>query len=201
MTSYECRFAPSARTWRDAIRVGQLVHDHGTTAAEAFAPDAFAGWGASPIPVLIDHDEQKHAGTVTVVSAHKDWALADFVLDGPHAAEAAALIERSGKVSPSIIPLDKDPYLATPHSPFHNPTHWYTRAKLFEISVLSPTAAPWYEGAQVTHTHRAPSVTRSSAAVATSDRPAVGETFYGNGQTIHRFFENAVLTVGGRPVG
>jgi hypothetical protein len=48
--------APAASTWRDAIRVGQLVHDRGVSAYESFAPQAFAGWVASDIPVLVDHE-------------------------------------------------------------------------------------------------------------------------------------------------
>jgi hypothetical protein len=135
---YECQFAPAAATRRDAIRVGQVVHDRGVSAYEAFAPRAFAGWGKAEIRVLIDHCMAKRAGTVKLVAAHRDWFLATFVLDGPYAALGAKLIARSGKVSLGATVLDQDPVLADPIPPTHNPTHWYTRARLDEISVVSP---------------------------------------------------------------
>ena len=149
---YECRFAPSAATWREAIRVGQLVHDRGVSAYESFAPRAFAGWGASEIPVLIDHDVSQRAGTVTVLTAHRDWHIASFVLDGPYATRAAEFIAKSGKVSPGLHVLDKDldRSLATPITPAHRPTHWYFRAQLDEISILPPGEIAWYAGAKVT---------------------------------------------------
>jgi hypothetical protein len=119
---------------------------------EAFAVRAFrdAGVRASDVPVLLDHCETKRAGTVTALIGHGDWHIAAFALDGPYAAEAADWIERSGKVSPGFTELDKDAIMATPITPLHNPTHWYSRARLDEISVLPPGAIPWYQGARVT---------------------------------------------------
>ena len=65
MTTYfECQFAPNAATPRDLICVAQIVSQDGETAYEAFAPQAFEGWGAKPIAVLVDHDVKKRAGTV-----------------------------------------------------------------------------------------------------------------------------------------
>ena len=179
MKFYECDFAPCAATRRDVIRVAQRVHDDGQSVYEAFTPEAFRGWGANDIAVLIDHDATKRAGTVTAVSAWRDWWNASFVLDGPHAEQAADLIERRGKVSPGFQPLDKDPDFAVPITPAHNPTHWYTRARLNEISIASPGAIPWYQGARVTRCYqpKAPAATpvrreRAEPATAPSVDPA-----------------------------
>jgi hypothetical protein len=148
----DCYFAPSAATPRDAIRVGQRVVDRGTTVYEAFAPLAFrdAGVRASDVPVLLDHDVTKRAGTVTALITRGDWHVAGFALDGPFAAEAAEWIARSGKVSPGFTELDKDPIMATPITAMHIATHWYSRARLDEISVVPPGAIAWYQGARVT---------------------------------------------------
>ena len=89
-----CRFAPNGETPLHAIRVSQLVRHQGKSVHEVFAPQAFADTRASEVPILLDHDVTKRAGTVTVLVAHKDWHIADFVLDGPYAARAAEFIER-----------------------------------------------------------------------------------------------------------
>jgi len=148
----DCCFAPSAATRRDAIRVGQRVVDRGKTVYEAFAPLAFrdAGVRASDVPVLLDHDVTKRAGTVTALISRGDWHVAGFVLDGPHAAEAAEWIARPGKVSPGFTELDKDAIMATPITPVHIGTNWYSRARLDEISIVPPGAIAWYQGARVT---------------------------------------------------
>ena len=153
MKFYECRFAPNASTWRDAIRVAQLVRHDGQSVYEAFTPEAFAGWGAADIAILLDHDVKKRAGTVTAIAAHRDWWHASFVLDGPHAARAAEYIERSGLVSPGFNDHAKDADLAEPITPAHYPTHLYTSAKLNEISVVRPGAIAWYQGAKVTRAY------------------------------------------------
>lgn len=163
MKFYSCQFAPCGANVRDVIRVAQLVHDRGVSAYEAVAPDAFHGrW--TDAAILINHDPKRRAGTVTVVAAHKDWMLADFVLDGPHAARAAELIERSGSVSPGFTWIERDPIFAKPITPDHHPTHWYTAARLDEISLVEPGAIGWYSGAKVTHaykpTARTPTVTK-----------------------------------------
>lgn len=191
---FECRFAPAASTWRDAIRIGQLVRDRGVSAYESFAPQAFADWATSDIPVVLDHDIKKRAGTVTVVAAHGDWHIATFVLDGPHAARAAEHIERSGNVSPRAQVFDMDPSLATPVTPAHHPTHWYTRARLDEISIVSPGTIAWYAGAEVTAvrelTPRSTERQRLDRAPSPAARPsspdrAADEVSYG-GQLIRR---------------
>lgn len=194
MKLYECQFAPAAATWRDAIRVGQLVRHQGANVYEAFAPQAFAGWATSEVPIILDHDMTKRAGRVTVVAAHRDWWIATFVLDGPYASHAAEWIERSGSVSPGFHELDKDPQLATPITPAHDAHHWYTKARLDEISVLPPGAIGWYAGAKVTGvrelTPRSTERQRVDPAPSPAARPpspgrAAGEVFYG-GQLIRR---------------
>jgi hypothetical protein len=119
---------------------------------EAFAVRAFrdAGVRASDVPILLDHDTTRRAGTVTALIAHGDWHIASFALDGPYAAEAAEWVERSGKVSPGFTELDKDPTFATPITPDHAPTYWYLRARLDEISIVPPGEIAWYHGARVT---------------------------------------------------
>lgn len=168
MKVYRCQFAPNAATRQDAIRVGQLVRDEGASAYEAFAPDAFSDTRAAEVAVLIDHDVSKRAGTVRAKVAQGDWHSAEFVLDGPYAAEAALLIERHGKVSPGFTGLDKEPGLARPISDGHNPTHWYSRARLNEISILLPGSVAWYAGAKVTHVHEQKA--RSSSAAGSGSR-------------------------------
>jgi hypothetical protein len=174
---YECQFAPAAATWRDAIRVGQLVHDRGVSAYESFAPQAFAGCVAADIPVVLEHDTSKRAGTVTPVAAHGDWHIATFVLDGPYASRAAEFIEKCGEVSPGAQVFDMDPSLATPITPDHNPTHWYTRARLDEISIVSPGTIARYAGAKVTAVRElTPRSTerRLDRAPSPADRPSPG---------------------------
>jgi hypothetical protein len=151
MRFYEARFAPNAETVRAAVRVSQRALYHGEIVAECFQPQAFraAGVKASEVPVLIDHDLTKGAGTVTTLVAHGDWHIASFPLDGPYAREAAELIERSGRVSPSFTELDKDPISAREPCPMN----WYTAARLDEISILSPGAIAWYVGAKVTRVY------------------------------------------------
>ena len=110
MRFYSCRFAPNAETWHHAIRVGQRVIHHGEPVYESFAPQAFAG--ASEVPVLLDRDVMTRAGTVTVLVAHGDWHLADFVLDGPYASQAAEFIEdraRSLRASPGSTRTQSPP--------------------------------------------------------------------------------------------
>jgi hypothetical protein len=93
-------------------------------------------------------------------------------------AVAASAVSATG-----FYELDKDPILATPISPAHSPTHWYTRARLDEISVLPPGAIGWYKGAKVTGVSEP--AKRSPAGATTSDRrPAAGEVFYGGGKII-----------------
>ena len=123
MKFYEAVFAPCAATRRDVIRVAQLVHDDGKSAYEAFAPEAFRGWGGKDIAVLIDHDATKRAGTVTAIGAFGDWRNASFMLDSPHADLAADLIERRGKVSPGFEPSKRTPTLqGRSPSPTRRPT-------------------------------------------------------------------------------
>jgi hypothetical protein len=188
---YSCQFAPVAANWRDVIRVAQLVRAQGVSAYEAFAPDAFRGWGAAEIPVLIDHDEDRRGGSVTVVTGWKDWMLADFILDGPYAERAAELIERSGKVSPGFTWHERDPVLEKPHSPDHHPTHWITRARLDEISLLAPGSIGWYAGARVTRVSemKEPTVTRTA-----SNHSDAGEIIHG-GELIVRHGIGQVLRV------
>jgi len=198
MKFYEAAFAPCAATRRDVIRVAQLVHDDGRSVYEAFAPEAFRGWGASDIPVVLDHDVTKRAGTVTAISAFSDWLNASFVLDGPHADRAADLIERRGKVSPGIYPLDKDPDFAVPISSHHSATHWFTRARLDEISILSPGRVPWYQGAKITRSYESKALTAAphrQELVARETEPE-GEVIPG-GQVLVRHGIGTVLRVGG----
>ncbi|HEU6445315.1 MAG TPA: hypothetical protein VFL61_09680 [Gaiellaceae bacterium] len=192
-TFYECQFAPNAATRRDVTRVAQLVRDQGQSVYEAFAPQAFAGWGKSDIAVLIAHDPSKRAGTVTALSSHGDWHIATFMLDGPYAAHAADLIERSGAVSPDFSDFDKDPDFARPLSPHHSPTHWYTRARLNEISVATPGAIAWYADAKVTRTYEpktpAATVRRQPAAAARTlapDHTTATEIYCPPGAILHR---------------
>jgi hypothetical protein len=150
MKFYECRFAPNATTRRNVVRVAQLVHSNGQEIYEAFSPDAFAGWGQREIKILLDHDPTQVAGKVTAIVPHGDWWHASFMLDGPCAARAADWIERSGKVSPGFDPDEIDPDFARPITAAHYPTHWHTRARLREVSLLPPGAIAWYAGAKVT---------------------------------------------------
>ena len=198
MKFYECDFAPCAATRRDVIRVAQLVHDEGGSAYEAFAPAAFKGWGQSDIPILIDHDVTRRAGTVTALSAFGDWWRGSFMLDGPDAGKAEEIIERGGKVSPSFEPLEKDPDFARPITLAHTPTHWYLRARLTEISIASPHATPWYRGARVTRCYqsKAPAPSTRQGLVA---RETEGEVIYGDGQPIIRHGVGKILRVEGVP--
>lgn len=151
MKSYECRFAPCASNVRDVIRVSQLVHDRGVTAYEAIAPDAFKSrW--TDAAIVIDHNQEQRAGTVTSVIGWQDWMVANFVLDGPHAAHAAELIERSGQVSPGFTWIERDPTFATPHSTAHDPFHFFTAARLDEISNLVARRGKRVRGREG-HTH------------------------------------------------
>jgi phage head maturation protease len=175
----ECRFAPNAETWRDAIRVGQRVIRRGGSVHEAFAPQAFraAGVRASEVPILLDHDPTKRAGTVTVLIAHGDWHIASFVLDGPYAARAHEFIERGGgKVSLGFDDLETDPRSAIKTSPYHPATNWYTRARVNEISILPPGAIAWYQGAKVTNVSEFKLPTTPSSAATKRAVPAQNGT-------------------------
>jgi hypothetical protein len=108
-TFHECCFAPFAATRRDVIRVAQLIP--GESVREAFAPRAFAGWGARDIPILLDHDPNKRAGTVTGIAAHGDWWHGSFVLDGPHAERGADYLARFGAGVPRIRTRGDGPQL------------------------------------------------------------------------------------------
>lgn len=197
MKLYSCQFAPNAETWRDAIRVGQLVHDRGVNAYESFAPQAFEWTKAADVPILLDHDTKKRAGTVTVKVAHGDWHRADFVLDGPYAARAAEYIERCGKVSPSFTELTKDPISARAISPAHNPTHWYTRARLNEISIVSPGGIAWYQGAKVT---RASELRPATPARSSPVPEPAGEVIFGDGTLVRRVYATPIVLHDGRQV-
>lgn len=146
MRLYTCRFAPCGSTPRHAIRTSQLVVQRGESVHESFDPHAFAGTRAAEVAILLDHDPRKRAGTVRAKVAHGDWHVADFVLDGPYAEQAAEWIERSGKVSPGFDPIEHDPIAAREPAAMT----WHTRARLNEISVLPPGAIGWYAGAIVT---------------------------------------------------
>ena len=198
MTYFECAFAPIAATRRDVPRVAQLVRSEGESIYEAFSPGAFTGWGKAEIPVLIEHDETKRAGTVTAIAPWRDWWNASFVLDGPHADRAADLIARCGNVSPSFSPDELDPRFAVPISAHHHATHWYLRAQLNEISVLSPSATPWFLGAKVTRTYE-PKATATPTAHRHPSEPVEGEVIPDNGQIIVRHGIGTILSVGGTP--
>ena len=202
MRFFEAAFAPCAATRRDVVRVAQLVYDDGQSVYEAFTPQAFKGWGQSEIPVLIDHNETKRAGTVTALHAHGDWWHASFMLDGPHADRAADLIERRGKVSPGFRPDEMDPDFAVPITPAHNATHWYTRARLNEISIASPGAIPWYQGAKVTRSYELkapPTATPHRQGLVARETEPEGQVThgYGHGQLLRRPDIGQVLRVGG----
>ena len=112
-----------------------------------------------------------------MVAPHRDWMYGTFVLDGPYAEEARRCIERSGKLSPAFESFEKDPDFALPFSPHHYPYHWHLRAKLNEISVVSPAAMAWYQGAKVT----------GSFASKPTPTPVREQVFYG-GPVIRRVF-------------
>ena len=198
MRFYEAAIAPSAGTRRDAIRVAQLVNSEGESIYEAFGPEAFKGWGKAEIPVVLEHDEAKRAGTVTAISSWGDWWNASFVLDGPHADRAADLIARCGNVSPNFSPDEKDPDFATPISAHHHAIHWYLKARLNEISVLTPRATPWFLGAKVTRTYE-PRATVTATAHRHPSEPVEGEVIPDNGQIIVRHGIGTILSVGGTP--
>jgi len=194
---FDAAFAPCAATRRSAIRVAQFIMNGGESAYEAFAPEAFQGWGQYDIPILIDHDGGKLAGKVTSLVAHGDWHVASFMLDGPYANRAALLIERCGKVSPGFDPLEKDARFAVPITQHHTPIHWHTRAKLNEISILSPSSSPWYVGAKVERAYPPqPEAPRQSLAVRHQPEPEPeGEVIYGDGTLIRRYYDNVKITI------
>ena len=195
MRFYDCDFAPNAATVRNAIRVAQIISERGDAYYEAFSPEAFKGWGQYEIPILINHDGSQQAGKVTAVAAHGDWWRASFMLDGPYANRAADLIERCGKVSPGFDPVDKDHHLAVPITPHHTPIHWHTRAKLNEISILTPGVMAWYVGAKVTRAYRPrPSTPRQPLNARQATEPE-GEVIYGDGTLIRRYYDNAQITI------
>jgi hypothetical protein len=187
---YSCRFAPNGDNPFHAIRVAQRVVDHGESVLEAFAPDAFASRSAN-VPVLLDHDHGRRAGTIRAMVAHGDWHIADFILDGPYAAQAAEWIETSGRVSPGFTALERDAISAKEPAPMN----WYLRATLDEISVIPPGSIAWYVGAKITRVSELPQPT-SSAVETPRVEPAAGEVVLpGRGQRIVRHNSGEVLGV------
>lgn len=78
-----------------------------------------------------------------------------------------------------------------------NGTTRLLRGLITEVSILSPSVEPAEPRARVAWIGESQ---RASAAGPSSDRPVAGEVIYGDGRTITRYFDNAVLAVGGRPV-
>lgn len=110
-------YAPSVRASTTAAssganQQGRQLRTDGRSVHECFHPGAFAVTPSAEVPILIDHDVAKRAGTVTVKIAHGGWHRADFLLDGPYAALRAELIARSGNVSSGFTGVDTDPYAA-----------------------------------------------------------------------------------------
>jgi hypothetical protein len=166
------------------------VH-RGESVVEAFASDAFSGTRSADVPILLDHDVTKRAGTLTAKAAVGDWWHGDFVLnDGPYAAQAVEWIEASGRISPGFTVLERDAISAREPCPMN----WYLRATLDEISILPPGAIQWYVGARVTRVNELPEPTSSAVEARSRVEHAAGEVVHG-GQRIVRHNIGDVLGV------
>ena len=125
MKFYVARFAPSAATWRDTIRVGQLVPHNGKSVYEAFAPHAFAGWEHPTIPILLDHDPTRKPAPSP--PSHPTGTGTSVLRPGrAYTDQAAEYISRSGAVSLGCHEINKAQhwqYRTRPPTPPRTGTH------------------------------------------------------------------------------
>ena len=174
----------------------------GELVRESFEPWSFQGYSRRPVPVLINHDPDLHIGYVDLVMQRDGWHEASFRLDRSLLRDEAAEFVRVG------MPVSVGCRSVTQERDGNNLRH--RACILEEISIVGPDLRPGYKGAEIIRsmpfTERTKTEPPKRAQTAlplagvSSDHDAAGEVIYGNGKTITRYFDNAIVAVGGKPL-
>lgn len=139
-------------------------------------------------PLLVNHDESRQVGVVRSLSEFDDtdgrWISAHVTVTDPPCWLDKRTAASFGRITVHAPPMGED-------------AHRVTRALVKEVSILSPDRRPREPLARVLWIGKPES---PAAVPATSDRSVAGEVIYGDGTLVRRYYENAVLAVGGRPV-
>ena len=138
--------------------------------------------GSLETPVVIDHDTSRRVGFVRQLFEHPEvhdvWLSALVTITDP-----PAWLKRGTPASISYHDFQRQAI---------GDSERILRGLIPEVSILSPGRRPAEPGARVATFHRTES--SPSPARVTSDRPGVGEVFYGDGTLIRRYF-NTPITV------
>ena len=130
-------------------------------------------------PIYVNHDKGLQIGRVGLLSRDGGWWCADFMLDADVPEDIEFEVGQNVSVGIQQLKIGS------------------CGTFLQEVSIVRRGAV---KGAQITRRFALEPKRLAESPAAAPTSAVAGEVIYGNGKTITRYFDNAIVAVGGKPL-